>query len=511
MPRKPKPFNLKLAEALKAAKKAARNGHVLKSKDLDWRTRELLTSAGWLVPIYAGWYVLGNPSEDMIEESTVAYYSNYWEFLSKYLDDRLGDRSWCLGPLASLKIWTDDLTIPTQISIQTMNNINDVISFPHDSSAVITASNTLNSNDILREKDLNILKLERVLSRLPLIEQTNPSPSTMAVLAMIKDTSKLAKHLIDENNKSLSGRLIALLELTGNQSAAKELARYLRLARFEYKEDDIDRSSRISFRPHSVSIVGTKYKALWQEMSQQIRNHGTPQPKSFRSFEDLKELTKKKYVKDAYNSLSIEGYQVTEEQIGRIARGEYNAGIHDHDKNIHNALAAKGYHLAFNSVLTSLEKIVTEKKPVYQVVMEDLMEWRSLLFQPYADSGLLKPSDLIGYRSGRVNIRGSRHTPLPPEKILDAMEALQENIREEENPWVRALLAHHQFVNIHPFCDGNGRTARFLMNVLFVSSGFPWVIIDHTKRTHYFDCLEAAHIENDGTKFSDFIRNEIIL
>ena len=90
------------------------------------------------------------------------------------------------------------------------------------------------------------------------------------------------------------------------------------------------------------------------------------------------------------------------------------------------------------------------------------------------------------------------------------MEALQENIKEEEDPWVRALLAHHQFVNIHPFSDGNGRTARFLMNVLFVTSGFPWVIIDHNQRDLYFGCLEAAHIEHDALKFSKFIRNEII-
>lgn len=50
--------------------------------------------------------------------------------------------------------------------------------------------------------------------------------------------------------------------------------------------------------------------------------------------------------------------------------------------------------------------------------------------------------------------------------VRDAMLVLTELLESEDNAIVRAVLGHFFFVYIHPYMDGNGRTARFLMNVM---------------------------------------------
>jgi integrase len=87
-------------------------------------------------------------------------------------------------------------------------------------------------------------------------------------------------------------------------------------------------------------------------------------------------------------------------------------------------------------------------------------------------TNIIAPADLMGYRNHPVYIRGSRHTPLPERAVLDAMRTLCELMKEEENAIVRAILGHFVFVYIHPYMDGNGRTARFIMNSMLVTGGY---------------------------------------
>ena len=75
----------------------------------------------------------------------------------------------------------------------------------------------------------------------------------------------------------------------------------------------------------------------------------------------------------------------------------------------------------------------------------------------------------------------------------------------EENAIVRAILGHFLFVYIPPYMDGNGRTARFIMNSMLVTGGYDWVIIPTERREEYMRALEIASVENDITKFCEFI------
>jgi fido (protein-threonine AMPylation protein) len=72
------------------------------------------------------------------------------------------------------------------------------------------------------------------------------------------------------------------------------------------------------------------------------------------------------------------------------------------------------------------------------------------------------------------------------------MPAYFDLLEKETEPSVRAVLGHWLFGYIHPYPDGNGRTARFLMNVMLASGGYPWTIIRLRDRRNYLAALDRA-------------------
>ena len=73
------------------------------------------------------------------------------------------------------------------------------------------------------------------------------------------------------------------------------------------------------------------------------------------------------------------------------------------------------------------------------------------MFAPSVTAGILKPSDLAGYRNNDVFISQSRHVPPDPDSVRDAMPTLFELLEEETEPSVKAVLGHFFFVYIHPY------------------------------------------------------------
>ncbi|MDP1772759.1 MAG: Fic family protein, partial [Methylobacter sp.] len=65
-----------------------------------------------------------------------------------------------------------------------------------------------------------------------------------------------------------------------------------------------------------------------------------------------------------------------------------------------------------------------------------------------------------------------------------------------------AARLHVDFVKIHPFVDGNGRTARLLMNFDLMKAGFLPVVFKATDRLAYYEALDKAHAQND---YDDFL------
>jgi len=69
----------------------------------------------------------------------------------------------------------------------------------------------------------------------------------------------------------------------------------------------------------------------------------------------------------------------------------------------------------------------------------------------------------------------------------------------------RAALAHYQLVWIHPFQDGNGRTARMLMNTIMMGSGYPPIMIKLEDRDNYYEALRTVQHSGDTRAFIYFI------
>ncbi|GEP93983.1 hypothetical protein CCY01nite_02430 [Chitinophaga cymbidii] len=210
------------------------------------------------------------------------------------------------------------------------------------------------------------------------------------------------------------------------------------------------------------------------------------------------------YGTDAYHSLSIEKYKVTPELIERVRIGMWNYKDNEEDKKQRDAMAARGYWQAFQKVESSIRRILTNEN-AGAVADSDHGDWYRELFAPSVTAGLLKPSDLAGYRNHPVYLSGSKHVPLSRDAVKDAMPALFELLREESEPAVRAVLGHFIFVFIHPYMDGNGRMGRFLMNAMLASGGYPWTVIPVESRAEYMAALESASVGQDIKPFAAFV------
>ncbi len=99
------------------------------------------------------------------------------------------------------------------------------------------------------------------------------------------------------------------------------------------------------------------------------------------------------------------------------------------------------------------------------------------------------------YRRGQVRIGGSSLVPPEPIAVPGLMQQLigwLQNEGQLEVAVVRSTLAHLRLVQIHPFVDGNGRTARLLMNLLLMREGYPPAVIRSDDRLEYYAALDQA-------------------
>lgn len=114
------------------------------------------------------------------------------------------------------------------------------------------------------------------------------------------------------------------------------------------------------------------------------------------------------------------------------------------------------------------------------------------------------------YRTVQVMIKGSKHTPPQPFLVPKQMEEYfmwyQKN-KKMLHPVILAAEMHEKLVTIHPFIDGNGRTARLLMNLILLQHGFAIANIkgDANSRMAYYEALEKVQTEKSNTAFIEFI------
>jgi len=119
------------------------------------------------------------------------------------------------------------------------------------------------------------------------------------------------------------------------------------------------------------------------------------------------------------------------------------------------------------------------------------------------------------FRDIPVMISGSRHTPPPAwlleEQMAGYFEFYAQN-RQSLHPILLAAELHERLVTIHPFVDGNGRTARLVMNLVLLQHGYPIAIIhgDTESRLAYYDALEQCNLALDKQPFHRLIAEKVI-
>lgn len=112
------------------------------------------------------------------------------------------------------------------------------------------------------------------------------------------------------------------------------------------------------------------------------------------------------------------------------------------------------------------------------------------------------------YRNVDVYISGARHMPPSPNEAYRQLEAFYLDLelkKQSLKPIEFAARTHAEFVKIHPFVDGNGRTSRLLMNYQLLAADYLPVDIPKERRLAYFETLEAYACENDLKPFSGLI------
>lgn len=190
-----------------------------------------------------------------------------------------------------------------------------------------------------------------------------------------------------------------------------------------------------------------------------------------------------------YTSNALEGNTLTRRETAMVVEKGITVG----GKSLVEHLEATNHAQAFDWIA---EK---SRKPLKQFNEKDLLTLHKMILSgiDYHNAGF--------YRNVPVRLSGSR-TVLPhPRKVPDLMSAFHQWLqsRQKVHPVDLAAEAHYRLVTIHPFIDGNGRTARLLMNLILMCHGYPPAIIRKNERGQYLDALEKAQT---GGSHDDYLQ-----
>lgn len=500
------PLHEKLAASLEILKTLQGDGRrVFRSGEISRIHRERLLQSGFLREIIKGWLMSAAP--DTREGDSTPWYASFWEFCARYAAFRFG-HDWHLSAEQSLLLHGQNTAIPAQVILCSPKASGNPLRLPFQTSLYdLKVPSMPTRPELATSGELQVFTPAAALVRVPeAFFQRAPIEAEIA-LGAILDSSELLQLLLEGGHSVVAGRLAGALRRAGRPDTAEEILTTMRRAGFAPRETDPFTPERSVTNFSAFSPVVARTQALWTEHRDTVLSLAPASSVPLDTDAYLKAVDEI-YQSDAYHSLSIEGYTVTPELIARVRLGQWNPETHDADRNNRDALAARGYWQAFQSVKASVADILRGAPPG-ALVRRAIRTWYAELLQPSVAAGVMPATALAGYRSIPVYLRGSRHVPPRWESIPDAMNALFAMLEGESSPFVRAVLGHWLVGYIHPYPDGNGRTALFLMNVMLASGGYPWLVIRVEERAAYLAALEAASVEDDITPFTHFIADRL--
>lgn len=144
-----------------------------------------------------------------------------------------------------------------------------------------------------------------------------------------------------------------------------------------------------------------------------------------------------------------------------------------------------------------VQKCISEGKPLEENIIKDI-------------HAMLTENIIVGgiYRNQEVRISGAGHTPPAGNAMYIQIKAFYDDLiwkQQVFNQIEYAAWTHAEFVRIHPFIDGNGRTSRLIMNYQLMTNGWLPVSIDKENRLEYYNTLEQYAVNGDLAPFADLI------
>ena len=244
----------------------------------------------------------------------------------------------------------------------------------------------------------------------------------------------------------------------------------------------------------TIDITGTPYhydarllaglEALTARV-QSMRDHGELSP------EDLRAIRDHLRIRNIYHSNAIEGSTLSL----RYTRLVVEEGAVITSTPLRHSYEARNLARA----LEFAEDL--SDQPLQAILESDIRKLNALVLEDVERTA-------GAYRRRQVYISGSNFLPPSPERVPAAMQAFGHWMKETSVHWesgpmdafglVAASVAHTWFVSNHPFIDGNGRTARLLMNLTLTRYGFPIAVITIDDRPRYMEALQHDEDSHKG-------------
>jgi fido (protein-threonine AMPylation protein) len=496
----------KLAQSMAILKKLQEGGRrIFKSDELSRVHRERLLQNGFLREVIRGWVMSTGPQAQ--QQDTTPWYANFWEFCSLYCNERFG-KDWFLSPEQSLLLHADAPAIPPQVVVNTPKGKNNKIELLFGTSIYDLQVKEM-PEQLMEKNRQRIFTVDAALIRVSEAFFQRAPIEIQVAMASLRDVSTVLALLLDGGHSAVAGRLAGAFRRVGRDAFADEIMGAFKAAGYDVRESDpFAGQAGVTTIPAGLPPLVARLRAIWESQRETViemfpKATGLPVDKDayMKFLEDI-------YESDAYHSLSIEGYSVTPELIDRVREGSWNPEIDEDDRKNRDALAARGYYLAFQKVKESVAAIINGK-PAAALTRETHREWYRELFAPSVTAGILKASALAGYRNHPVFLRGSQHVPPRAEAVVDGMTALFDLLETEKEASVRAVLGHWLLGYVHPYPDGNGRMARFVMNAMLASGGYPWTVVRVEDRSAYLAGLEEASGNMNVKPFAAFLAEQV--
>lgn len=467
--------------------------------------RERLQTAGFIKPAMPGWYLPSRPDEQAGDSTS--WYANMEAFVAAYANYRFGS-SWQLAPDQSLLLQSGETTVSRQLQVHSPKASNDAVQLPHGSSLFLykVKPDAISVQAFVNGNGLRLLPLEECLFRLP-ASFFEIKPAVAQVALQRADLNALMRLVLQDGSTTIAGRLAGALAAVGRKEDAKLLVSTMTAAGHSLRiTNPFVMPLRTMANSRTESPYVQRIRLMWADMREQVINAwahvpmGTP-----RDIDKFMADVESRYAADALNSLSIEGYAVTPELIERVRSGQWSPDIHAADRDMMNAMAAKGYFETYKQVTSLIKRGLHEQSSPGVLLRKALAHWHLALFSSSVTAGIVTAADLAGYRNRPVFIRNAEHVPPPAEALIDAMDVMFELLCNEDSAAVRAVLGHFVFVFIHPYIDGNGRLGRFILNFMLATGGYMWTVVPASQRAEYMDALAQASSRRNIVPFAQMM------